>query len=45
VDEDVFSREGGRTTGWMTGVPPESSTPLAGGPPGRTGEIMLWMEK
>ncbi|OCC14310.1 Type IV fimbrial biogenesis protein PilY1 [Dissulfuribacter thermophilus] len=45
INEGVFSLEGGRTTGWMTGVPPESSTPLAGGSPGREGEIMLWMEK
>ena len=45
VDNDTFSDEDGRTTPWMTGIPPESPPPPAGGPPGKEGEIMLWMEK
>ena len=45
VKEESFTQEGGRATEWMTGIPPESSTPLAGLPPGTEGEIILWMEK
>jgi len=45
VSEGNFQNEGGRATGWMTGIPPESSAPLTGGPPGSEGNIMLWIEK
>jgi len=45
VDEEAFSYEGGKSSEWMTGIPPESSTPLTGGPPGSEGELILWLEK
>jgi len=41
----AFSENEGKATNWMTGIPPESPTPLAGGAPGSEGEIILWLEK
>ncbi len=45
VRPESFTNDAGQNSPWMVGVPPESSTPLAGGSPGSTGEIILWMER
>ncbi|AGF78821.1 hypothetical protein UWK_02281 [Desulfocapsa sulfexigens DSM 10523] len=45
LNEDDFSEEGGKSTKWFTGIPPESPTPFIPPSPSLTGEIILWLEK
>ena len=45
VVADSFTEEGGRTTQWIEGIPPESSTPFVGRFRTRETQVMHWIEK
>jgi len=40
-----FTEKNNKATPWMTGVPPESSTPFIPPPGSKKGEILYWIEK
>lgn len=45
MDKSKFSEVGNKATGWMTGIPPESSTPFVPFGGILNGELILWIER
>ncbi len=45
MTQSKFTEEGNKATGWMTGIPPESSTPFVPFGSLLNGELILWIER
>lgn len=45
LNKSTFTATGNKATGWMTGIPPESSTPFVPFSSIFKGELLLWIER